>query len=60
MHTSHIKGCIVEQSVEKKRKIAESVYVHNVITVRTVKVAGQCGMPCTPMWPVEMYSPFNG
>jgi len=26
----------VEQRVEKKRKIAESVWVHNVVTVRTV------------------------
>jgi len=34
----------VEQRVEKKRKIAESVWVHNVVTVRTGKVAGQCGI----------------
>ena len=30
MHASQIQGCIVEQRVEKKRKIAESVWVHNV------------------------------
>ena len=29
MHASQIQGCIVEQRVEKKRKIAESVWVHN-------------------------------
>jgi len=34
MHASQIQGCIVEQIVEKKRKIAESVWVHNVVTVR--------------------------
>ena len=33
MHTSQIQGCIVEQRVEKKRKIAESMWVHNVVTV---------------------------
>jgi len=33
MHASQIQGCIVEQRVEKKRKIAESVWVHNVVTV---------------------------
>jgi len=44
MHSSQIQGCVVEQRVEKKRKIAESVWVHNVVTVRTDKVAGQ--------WPV--------
>jgi len=42
----------VEQRVEKKRKIAESVWVHNVVTVRTGKVAGQCAMPYTPRCPV--------
>ena len=42
---SQIQGCVVEQRVEKKRKIAESVWVRNVITVRTGKVAGQCAMP---------------
>jgi len=42
MHASQIQGCIMEQRVEKKRKIAESVWVHNVVTVRTGKVAGQC------------------
>ena len=26
---------VVEQRVEKKRKIAESVWVHNVVTIRT-------------------------
>ena len=26
----------------------ESVWVHNVVTVRTDKVAGQCAMPYTP------------
>ena len=41
MHASQIQGCVVEQRVEKKRKIAESVWVHNVVTVRTGKVAGQ-------------------
>ena len=30
MHRSQIQGCIVEQRVEKKRKIAESVWVHIV------------------------------
>ena len=35
MHISQIQGCIVEQRVEKKRKIAESVWVHNVVIVRT-------------------------
>ena len=37
MHASQIQGCIciVEQRVEKKRKIAESVWVNNVATVRT-------------------------
>ena len=43
----------MEQRVEKKRKIAESMWVHNVITVRTGKVAGQCAMPNTPRWPVR-------
>ena len=41
MHACQIQGCVVEQRVEKKRKIAESVWVHNVVTVRTGKVAGQ-------------------
>ena len=58
MQASQIQGCVVEQRVEKKRKIAESVWVHNVVTVRTDKVAGQCAMPYTPKF--EMYSPFNG
>ena len=40
MHASQIQGCVVEQRVEKKRKIAESVWVHNVVTVRIDKV--QC------------------
>jgi len=53
MHASQIQSCIVEQRVEKKRKIAESVWVHNVVTVRTGKVAGQCAMPYTPRWPVR-------
>ena len=57
MHASQIQGCIVEQRVEKKRKIAddaESVWVHNVVTVLTGKVAGQCAMPHTPRWlPIE-------
>ena len=44
MHASQIQGCVVEQRVEKKRKIAESVRVHNVVTVRTDKVAGQCAI----------------
>jgi len=48
MHASQIQGCVVEQRVEKKRKIAEFVWVHNVVTVRTGKVAGQCAMPYTP------------
>ena len=52
MHASEIQGCIVEQRVEKKRKIAESVWVLNVVTVRAGKVAGQCVMPYTPRWPV--------
>jgi len=60
MHASQIQGCVVEQRVEKKRKIAESVWVHNVVTVRTGKVAGQCAMPYTPRCQFEMYSPFNG
>ena len=34
MHASQIQGCVVEQRVEKKRKIAESVWVHNVVTRR--------------------------
>jgi len=42
----------VEQRAEKKRKIAESVWVHNVVTVQTGKVDGQCGIPYTPRWPV--------
>jgi len=42
----------VEYRVEKKRKIAESVWVHNVATVRRGKVAGQYAMPYTPRWPV--------
>ena len=42
----------MEQRVEKKRKIAESVWVHNVVTVRKGKVAGHCAMPYTPKWPV--------
>ena len=45
MHASQIQGYVVEQRVEKKRKIAESVWVHSVVTVRTGKVAGQCAMP---------------
>jgi len=52
MHASQIQGCIVEQRVKKKRKIAESVWVYNVVTVRTGKVAGQCAMPYTPRWPL--------
>ena len=52
MHASQIQGCIVEQRVEKKRKIAESMWVHNVVTVRTSKVASQCAMPYTLKWPV--------
>ena len=43
MHASQIQGCVVEQRVEKKRKIAESVWVHNVVTVRTGRQGG---------WPV--------
>ena len=31
MHASQIQGCVVEQRAEKKRKIAESVWVHNVV-----------------------------
>jgi len=50
MHASQIQGCVVEQRVEKKRKIAESVWVHNVVAVRTGKVAGQCALPYTPWW----------
>ena len=53
MHASQIQGCVVEHRVEKKRKIAEYVWVHNVVTVRTGKVAGQCAMPYTPRWPVR-------
>ena len=45
MHASQIQGCVVEQRVEKKRKIAESVWVYNVVTVRTGKVTDQCAMP---------------
>jgi len=37
MHASQIQGCIVEQRVRKKRKIAESVWVHNVVKVQTRK-----------------------
>ena len=48
MDASQIQGCILEQRVKKKRKIAEFVWVHNVVTVRTDKVAGQCAMPYTP------------
>ena len=33
MHASKIQGCIVEHRVEKKRKIVESVCVHNVVTL---------------------------
>jgi len=51
MHASQSQGCIVEQRVEKKSKIAESVWVHIVVTVQTGKVAGQCAMPYTPRWP---------
>ena len=58
MHASQIQGCVVEQRVEKKRKIVESVWVHNV-TVRTDKVAGQCAM-LRQGGQFEMYSPFNG
>ena len=32
MHASQIQGCVVEQRVEKKRKIAESVWVHDAVT----------------------------
>jgi len=42
----------MEQRVEKKRKIAESVWVYNVVTVCTGKVVGQCAMPYTPRWPI--------
>jgi len=52
MHASQIQGCIMEQRVEKKRKIAESVWVHNVVTVLTGKVAGQCAINYMPRWPV--------
>jgi len=52
MHASQIQGCVMEQRVEKKRKIAESVWVHNVVTVRTGTVAGQCAMPRWPVWNV--------
>ena len=44
MYPSQILGCIVEPRVKKKRKIAESVWVYNVVTVPTGKVAGH--------WPV--------
>ena len=62
MHANQIQSCIVEQRVEKKRKIAESVWVHNVVTVRTGKVAGQCAMPYSLRQggQFEMYSPFKG
>ena len=36
MHASQIQGCVVEQRVEKKRKIAESVWVHNVVICNSV------------------------
>jgi len=52
MHASKMQGCIVEHRDEQKRKITESVWVHNVVTVQTGKVAGQCAMPYTPRWPV--------
>jgi len=42
----------MEQRVEKKKKITESVWVYDVVTVRTGKVAGQCAMPYTPRCPV--------
>ena len=28
------------------------ISIHNVVTVRTGKVAGRCAMPYTPRWPV--------
>jgi len=52
MQASQIQYCIVEQRVEKKRKIAEFMRVHNVVTVRTGEVAGLFSMPYTPRWPV--------
>jgi len=52
MHVNQIQGCIVEQRVEKKRKITESMWVHIVVTVRTGEVAGQCTVPYMPRWPV--------
>jgi len=36
MHANQIQGCVVEQRVEKKRKIAESVWVHNQRWERTL------------------------
>ena len=60
MHASQIHGCVVEQRVEKKRKIAESVWVHNVVTVRTGKVAGSVQCLIRQGGQFEMYSPFNG
>jgi len=38
MHASQIQDCIVEQRLEKKRKIVESVWVHNVVAVWRGKV----------------------
>jgi len=55
MHASQIQGCVVEQRVEKKRKIAESVWVHNVVTVRTGR-----WLASVQRGQFEMYSPFNG
>ena len=41
----HIFGVEIRNAREPNR---ESVWVHNVVTVRTDKVAGQCAMPYTP------------
>ena len=41
----HIFGAEIRNAREPNR---ESVWVHNVVTVRTDKVAGQCAMPYTP------------
>ena len=40
MHASQIHGCIMEQRVEKKRKIAVSVWVHNAF--QQLNIGGRC------------------
>jgi len=54
MHYAHEPNSRLYCGTEscKKRKIAEFVWVHNVVRVRTDKVTGQCAMPYRPTWPV--------